>query len=77
MHPGVHMVGGDDLVRLVASHSHLGCVVAVADVVVAADWAVGMGGSHCIAPAAPAVADGRLRHLYGSGVGAGYRWGRG
>lgn len=74
MHPALHRAGVEALVQPDASRFHLEYVAAaVAGVVAAADPAVGMGESHCIDPVAPAVADGRLRHLYGSGAGAGCR----
>lgn len=76
MHPALHRAGVAALAQQGASRFHLE-YVAAAGVVVVADQAVGMGGSHCIVPVAPAVADGRLRHLYGSGAGAGCRWGKG
>lgn len=74
MHPAWHRAGVGALAQQGASRFHLEYVAAAGAV---ADQADGMDGSHCIVPVAPAVADGRLRHLYGSGAGAGCRWGKG
>lgn len=69
MHPDVHTVGAGALVHRAANRSHL--VYVVADVDAAADQAVGTDESHCTVLVVPAVADGRLRHLYDSGAVAG------